>query len=95
MRCAICEGGDKGDQGLYLCSKCADPTVVMTFCAECHHRDRFEAGDAHALLALNTMHFPIKHIVAGVTICFENGCPRCKPDEWHGIRVFKITNVAA
>lgn len=71
--CAICQGAHRA--ALMICSECADPHAVKTYCRRCQTRLTLAPADVEQLMALMGV---TRGIQPGTVIVFLFRCPVCR-----------------
>ncbi|MBI4714270.1 hypothetical protein HY771_03760 [Candidatus Uhrbacteria bacterium] len=68
FQCAVCQNG-KTDGVVFLCTQCAHPERVRTYCANCGHRLDFSLEKAKRLFQLAGLSIAQTGIVFRYTYC--------------------------
>lgn len=88
-RCSVCEdAGNKRDTVL-ICTECAHPERVRTYCKSCQTRLDLSLEEAQSLFQKAVPH--PEDITRGLVFVFEDACPECA-DIFPAPRIFYINN---
>ena len=74
FECAVCQNG-KTEDVVFLCTECAHPDRVRTYCTGCGHRLDLSLEKAKTLFS----HAGLSITYAGVVLRYSR-CPMCSPE---------------